>query len=397
MDHNFCINNKKKILILTSSTGGGHDARAKSLYLWFKKVIGSNFIDIKIENIIENSSLIGKLGVYINNMIDRFCPYLHYLYWYFIELLGQSNRRLGLLVGQKYYLSLINTYKPDLIISVHDFTNFGYFEIAKKINNKIKCVTYCGEFSGGFGYSKNWANPNSDWFIARNTTALEYAHKLGIKPEKSSCFSTLINPDDYFGVFSTKDKKSFLKNVLYLSDNKFTVFLTTGNNGYNNHIPFLEILKKYYKDIQAIVVCGKNNFIYNKVLKWQKNNQNFNLYLESHSFKVTKLIQVSDVVVTRGGANTSAESLYYEKPMLYNSIKGSVPQEILTMKYFHKSGAAVILKNLKQFESIIKSWKNFSIEYKNIINNIKKIKPINEHPKNLILFLMKLINLKVNV
>lgn len=382
--------NKIKILILTSGTGGGHNTRSKALAEWFNKIFPES-CDVRVEEILENSSKIGYLGVKINNFIDRFIPYFHYIYWYIVEIIGQLNK-FYLLFGRKYFKNLITTYKPDIIISMHDFLNLGYFELAKQIlNNNVKCITYCGEFSGGFGYSKNWVNKNSDWFIARTQEALSYAHKLGIDKNKSSVFTSLLNPKDFENILKEEEKKLFLSEKLFLDINKFTVFLSTGNNGYNNHINLLNILKKHYKEVQVIVICGKNKKVFNQVYNWSKNNPSLKTYIEGFSTKVTTLIQVSDVIVTRGGSNTSAESLYYGCPILYNNIKGKVPQEHLTINYFIKNKAALILKNEKEFDNIINNWKNFNEDYKNIKNNIKNIKNNKENPKNLVKFIRNLI------
>jgi len=49
-----------KILVLTSGTGGGHNARAHAVHAWAKKLYG-NSVEIYIEEILENSSSIPAL------------------------------------------------------------------------------------------------------------------------------------------------------------------------------------------------------------------------------------------------------------------------------------------------------------------------------------------------
>ena len=54
-----------------------------------------------------------------------------------------------------------------------------YFQTARRIlgADKVRCATYCGEFSGGFGYSINWVEPSADLYISRTATARDYAVK----------------------------------------------------------------------------------------------------------------------------------------------------------------------------------------------------------------------------
>ena len=381
---------KTKVLILTSSTGGGHNARANALSSWFRKLHPEN-TEVRTEKLLENSSWVGKVGVKFYNWIYLFVPPLHYIYWPIIEAVGQFNR-LSLGFGKKYYEATLREFRPNIIISVHDFLNYGYFEIAKKVlgEEKVKCITYCGEFSGGFGYSINWTNPRTDLFIARNSDALKHAHRLGIKKENSISFLSLLGPEEFESQFSDNERRSFRKNTLNLDADKFTVFFATGNNGQNNHIRFLEILKEYSAEVQGIAICGRNKSSYDKLVKWKEANPQFSLYLEGYSNQVHKLIQASDVIVTRGGADTAAKALHYGCPILFNCTKGKMPQEHLTINFFIKNDTAYILKKNNDFKDKIESWKNFGREYKHVLKNMHTLRSKDEDPAQLIKSILEL-------
>ncbi|WP_332699837.1 hypothetical protein, partial [Halalkalibacter lacteus] len=87
-------------------------------------------------------------------------------------------------------------YKPQLVFSVHDCLNRGYFQLARKIlgADKVRCATYCGEFSGGWGYSRNWIEPTVDLYVSRTSTARDYAVKSGIPLEKTRVRGYLMQP-----------------------------------------------------------------------------------------------------------------------------------------------------------------------------------------------------------
>ena len=90
----------------------------------------------------------------------------------------------------------IMQYQPHLIFSVHDCLNRGYFQLARKTlgDKSVRCATYCGEFSGGWGYSRNWIEPTADLYISRTSTANDYAVKKGIPSEKSRVRGYLMLP-----------------------------------------------------------------------------------------------------------------------------------------------------------------------------------------------------------
>lgn len=115
---------------------------------------------------LENSSKINKTGVGFYNWIQKHCPLLHTGVLRFVELLSYLNRD-SVHLGRGYYTQVLQEYRPHLIFSVHDCLNRGYFQLARKIlgADKVRCATYCGEFSGGWGYSRNWIEPSTDLYF----------------------------------------------------------------------------------------------------------------------------------------------------------------------------------------------------------------------------------------
>ena len=114
-----------KILVLTSGTGGGHNARANTFRQWVAHLYGGQ-AEVKIEHILENSSGITRFGVKVYNWIQRNAPILHNIYWWIAEIFGLLNSIFPS-VGYRYYIHLLQNYQPQVIFSVHDSTNRGYF------------------------------------------------------------------------------------------------------------------------------------------------------------------------------------------------------------------------------------------------------------------------------
>ena len=143
---------KLRILVLTSSTGGGHDARAEAFAEWCFQLYRHD-VDVRIEQMLEKSSVVNRTGVSLYNRIQRAAPWLHKIFYTLVELLSYLNRR-NVTFGAGYYLQVLRDYKPHLVFSVHDCLNRGYFQLARKTLGleKVRCATYCGEFSGGWGY-----------------------------------------------------------------------------------------------------------------------------------------------------------------------------------------------------------------------------------------------------
>src|SRR5687767_10521523 len=184
---------KLRILVLTSSTGGGHDTRAEAFAEWCFQLYRHD-VDVRIEQMLEKSSVVNRTGVNLYNRIQRAAPWLHKIFYALVELLSYLNRS-RVTFGAGYYVDVLRDYKPHLVFSVHDCLNRGYFQTARQILGvKVRCATYCGEFSGGWGYSRNWIEPTVDLYISRTQTANDYAIKQGIPAEKSRVRGYLMPP-----------------------------------------------------------------------------------------------------------------------------------------------------------------------------------------------------------
>ena len=346
-----------RILVLTSSTGGGHDARAEAFAEWCFELYRHK-VDVRIEQMLEKSSFINRTGVDFYNWIQRRAPGLHTAYYALIEGLSILNRR-SVAFGRAYYEQVLREYRPHLVFSVHDCLNRGYFQLARKIlgPENVRCATYCGEFSGGWGYSINWIEPTVDLYISRTPTARDYAVKKGVPADRCRVRGHLMRPRAHLEVLAAPEARAaFRVKKLGLRPDRFTVFLATGGNGANNHFALLPALQRHADRCQAIVICGRNREIYNELVHWRALHPDFDLYLEGYSEIVHLLLQVSDAVVTRGGTTTCAKALNYRCPIIFNAFGGIMPQESLTWKFFHNGNACEKIENAAEFAAIIDRW-----------------------------------------
>jgi processive 1,2-diacylglycerol beta-glucosyltransferase len=344
-----------RILVLTSSTGGGHDMRAQAFAQWVFRIY-KHAVDVRIENVLERSSVVGKSGVGLYNWIQRRAPWLHHPYYVLIEGLGILNRRT-VTFGRNYYIDLLQEYQPHLVFSVHDCLNRGYFQLARSIlGGKVKCVTYCGEFSGGYGYSRNWVDESVDMFYARTPTARDYAIKLGLTLQQTSVRGHLMAPRAHFDLFTPERREEFLVTKLGLRPDRLTILLATGGNGANNHMELLPVLAQFHERVQAIVVCGTNKQTFAEAIHWRTLNPRFSCAIEGYSHEMHRLMQASDAIVTRGGTTTCAKALHFRCPIIFNGFGGIMPQEKLTVKYFDHGGGIEQIARADDLRKILARW-----------------------------------------
>ncbi|MGH7996246.1 MAG: glycosyltransferase [Opitutaceae bacterium] len=347
---------KIRILVLTSSTGGGHDARAEAFAEWCFQLYRHD-VDVQIEQMLEDSSLLNRTGVNLYNHIQKRAPWVHKAFYTVVEALSVLNRR-GVTFGRSYYVKILREYRPHLVLSVHDCLNRGYFQLARETlgPGAVKCATYCGEFSGGWGYSRNWIEPSVDRYFSRTPTAADYAIKKGLLPERSRVRGSLMHPHDHCEVIPLGGRGLFRERRLGLRADRFTVFLATGGNGANNHRALLPALIRHADRCQAVIVCGRNKETYNELIHWRANHPEFNCYIEGYSEIVHLLMQASDVIVTRGGTTTCAKALHFRCPIVFNAFGGIMPQEQLTWKFFRNGAGSPKIERSAEFMALIDGW-----------------------------------------
>jgi processive 1,2-diacylglycerol beta-glucosyltransferase len=349
---------KLRILVLTSSTGGGHDARAQAFAEWCFQLYRHE-IDVRIEQMLEKSSVVNRAGVNFYNWIQRRMPILHSGFYTFVEALSFLNKRTVTL-GRSYYLEVVEDYRPHLIFSVHDCLNRGYFQLARQTlgEGNVRCATYCGEFSGGWGYSINWIEPSVDLYFSRTPTAMDYAIKRGIPRDRARVRGHLMLPRAHEETLTRVERETYRVKKLGLRRSRFTVFLATGGNGANNHFELLPTLLRYAHRCQVIIICGRDTQTYNDLIHWRANHPELPCYIEGYSEVVHLLMQASDVIVTRGGTTTCAKALHFRCPIIFNAFGGIMPQESLTWKFFRNGAGSAKIASAADFSRLFERWMN---------------------------------------
>lgn len=345
-----------RILVLTSSTGGGHDARAQAFAEWVFELY-QHRVEVRIEQLLERSSVVGRWGVSFYNWLQKHAPWLHHPYYMLVEGLSLLNRR-SVCFGKGYYAKVLRSFRPHLVFSVHDCLNRGYFATARRTlgAENVRCATYCGEFSGGYGYSRNWVDPSVDLYFSRTPTARDYALKLGLRSEQTRVRGHLMRPRCHHDAFDPAKRRRYLLGKLGLRADRFTVLLATGGNGANQHMELLPVLAEFADVAQVIVICGRNRETLAEAIRWRAQHPEVACFIDGYTDEMHRLVQASDAIFTRGGTTTCAKALHYRCPIVFNAFGGIMPQERLTVKFFERGAASPIVDSTSAFRTVLQNW-----------------------------------------
>ncbi len=95
---------------------------------------------------------------------------------------------------------------------------------------------------------------------------------------------------------------------------------------------------------------------YNDLVHWRSNHPELPLFVDGFSDIMHQLVQVSHIIVTRGGTTTCAKSLHYGCPIVFNAFGGIMPQEKLTWKFFRNGAGSQKIESAEDFGALIDSW-----------------------------------------
>ncbi|NJK91573.1 MAG: hypothetical protein HC904_06960 [Blastochloris sp.] len=345
----------KKLLILTSATGAGHDTHARAAAEWCRRIYG-DAVKVQVVHGLEESHPLARMGVDLYNQIQRCAPWAHHVYYHILELPGWLNLP-ALVLGRQYWVDLFLEIQPDAILSTHDFLNRGYFELAWSVlGNGVRCATYGTEFEGGYGFSRNWVNRKAQYYFGRTQESVEAAMRLGMKTERALVAGHWAPPPFYNTAMNEGERRDYLRREFSLAGDVFTLLLSTGGAGAQNHRDFLRSLQGLGDRIQVIALAGRDESGRRRLEEWSERKLDFPVRVLGFRQDMNLLLQSVSATLARAGATTAGEALLVGCPLIFNAVGGMMPQEVPTWNYFRKRGLGSVVYRATDLRDVVEGW-----------------------------------------
>ena len=349
-----------RVLVLTSSTGGGHDSRARALRTWAEHSNLNPPWEVELNQALEETHAIYRFGVGLYNTIQRTWPRLHHIYYNVLEFVSFAGGGNESVMGREVFMKKVRAARPDLVVSTHDHLNHGFFAAARDALPAAppKCATYCTELHGGYGFSRHWVNPKADLFIGAVPEVCAFAHKLGMAPERTFLGGFLLHP----AFWEPRDRvaeEKFVRDELNLEPGRFTLLLSTGANSAQNHLALLGALKAggaLPAPMQVVALCGHDARALAEVRGWAERNPKLPVRALPHVRHLAQLMRVTSAVVARPGTGTTTEAILSGVPVLFNTLGGIMPQEVITVKFCREHGFGRVLRQPADLAATVRGW-----------------------------------------
>lgn len=389
----------KKVLIMSASTGGGHNRAARAIKEELEQIsIDGEFIKC---DIIDSLKLVNStMDKVISSGYEKSALYTPRAYGQVYRLSETSiasrnefkSNLLTSLMALKFKKLLQNS-KPDLIIGTHpfpmialstlkkqkhnnsNFTNLGYnldFDVPPMISVLTDYTTH-----------STWIQNEIDYYIVGHEYVKELLDFEGVDSSKIKSFGIPVEKS----FLHNRDKKTVL-DELGLDSTKLTVLLMGGSFGAGNIKETLDELLSIDRDFQVVVITGRNESLKEKLSKGLLTHPiDKNVCVLGYTNKMNDILASVDVLITKPGGLTTTEALLKDVPMI---VPYYIPgQEEENLDFLCNCGAAlrttkkysltVLLKvliddpsRLDMLKQNIKSIRKFNSAQNiaNLVNNI---------------------------
>lgn len=387
---------QKKVLIMSASTGGGHNRAARAI----KEELTNKSIDgITIDcEIIDSLKIVnGTMDKLISRGYEKSAKYTPKA-WGGVYKLTESNlisrnefkdNPLTSLISRKLK-KLIEVKKPDLIIGTHPFPMIALSTLKKHSqlskNNELSTftesfhkyyqnldipplITVLTDYTTHSAYIQN----EIDYYITGHEYVKELLIEDGIEAEKIKPYGIPVEKS-----FLTNRSRETVLSELNLDPNKFTVLLMGGSFGAGSIKDTLSELISIDRDFQIIVITGRNKSLKEKLEKNLMSHEQSidkNICVLGFTDKMNDLLSAVDILVSKPGGLTTTESLLKEVPMI---VPYFIPgQEEENLDFLSNCGASLRTSKKYTLSIILKVLIDNPDRIEMTKENIKSIKKLN--------------------
>ncbi|KAB3535746.1 glycosyltransferase [Alkaliphilus pronyensis] len=323
-----------RIAIVTASIGHGHNSVAFALKEALLNENSNNCVEVF--DILDDSKLYQLVTSVYLEVISK-TPYLYSKVFHWSQHYQKTNSIVNLLsfLSLKILKNIKSSFQPDAFIFTHPIPAMCYN------NNKLRVPAYT--VITDYAYHHFWFNPKvAGYFVA----SPEIKRQL----EKNKFPSK--------NIFNTglPIKKSFtsnnMKNSLHNSNisEKPLVLVMGGGFGIGPLKGIVDELEKIQLPFQAVVITGKNESLYQDILKSIENKTKDRWKVISFTDEIHTLMKKSSLLISKAGAITLTEAQISGLPtIIYKPIPG---HEEENARFVCQQGWATWVKKSEELISI---------------------------------------------
>ena len=303
------------ILILSCGTGGGHNDAARGIYE--ACLAQGHTATLKLDYLAMASGWVNDLvcNFYIKSVV--ICPTAFNLIYHFGRIVSTMNQKLNIKSPVYYMNGKMGTYIKNLLKQEeYDAIVMTHLYPAETItwlkqNGTPLPLTVGVETD--YTSTPFWEETDCDYYIIPHEDCIKEFCNRGIPKHK------LVPMGIPAPLAFEKREKSVMRERLMLKQDCKYILVMGGSMGAGSLPQFIEELYRAVirepKRIEILVVCGKNDKLYRKMLTRWKNNYRIKIY--PYIKNATMFMNACDLMYTKPGGLSATESAICQIPTIF--------------------------------------------------------------------------------
>jgi len=336
-----------KALILTVSTGEGHNSAAAAIADALQKrgfntsVLDACYHVNKFLGITVSRGYLLSIGAMSNGYAMAY------------SILEQRKRggidffpvRTTLKLASRKILEYVNEYAPDVIICTHVFAALAIDELKLRGEIKARTVGIVTDFT----VHPYWEELKClDWLVLPSERLGWQCLKKGFRRKQLLPFGIPVK-----GVFKKSVSKSKARTKLGLMPDKPVIMIMSGSMGYGDLLKNVSEIDKVKLCFQMIAVCGNNEKAFDALSEYKSAHK---LKVLGYTNEIPLIMDASDCVITKPGGITVSEALVKNLPLILT--KPIPGHEERNLEFLLNSGAAMGVSDKTSLSELV--WQFYS-------------------------------------
>ncbi|HCX64925.1 MAG TPA: hypothetical protein DHN33_06915 [Eubacteriaceae bacterium] len=333
-----------KALVLTASTGGGHNIAAASVKELFQM---ENFDCIVADGFQETNLCVNGILSKGYDEIVRICPRLYGALYHIanVRVINTLVSAFLTKVVTEKMNQLIEKNDPDLIITTHPLLTGVVGRIKKKSGWKIPVVSVVTDYR----IHRSYINNAIDGYIVGSEYTKTTMMEKGVQAQKVFPYGIPVR-QAFINV--PKSKKANKCSNSWKGE-FFSVLVMAGSMGVGDVEQVLDALAGQPMKLSVSVVCGNNKKLKDKCEKWkEKQDSNHEFFVLGFVDEIAKQMAAADLLVSKPGGLTTTEAMTVHLPMI---IPFFIPgQEKENTEFLTKNKAAIFVRTKMELQREIR-------------------------------------------
>lgn len=225
---------------------------------------------------------------------------------------------------------------PDIVVSVVPNFNRALFESLEKVDRAIPFVTILTDMAD---YPPHfWLEKQDQYVICGTERAYEQAIASGKRKERTFLVSGMILRPAFYQPL--QHDRAAERRKIGLDADKPTALLLFGAHGSNVMSKIVRDLQTLDRDLQIIVICGRNAKLANKLRSMQTRVP---MHIVEFTSEIPYFMSLSDFFIGKPGPGSISEAIAMKLPVIVERNAWTLPQERYNAVWIREKGVGLVV------------------------------------------------------